>query len=1535
MKSRNKKRLLALVLCMVVAISNSSFIFASETGQAEYPQEAEVQTQDEAVADDMDVAAYAADEGQAVAEEQPAAVEQVVAEPAAEQETTAETPATEQPAAEAPAAEQPTIEAPAAEQPVAEASTVTESQNTEAGTITENEESEGNTSAEESIEEEDILSEATELKYEFRDAAGNIAETITAQIPEGAFKAHASEVTMEVEKLDAATDNHMKELIGKKLPENRVLGDYAFYQITFKVNGEKTDPEKLVNFTFEGSNLIVRDTDETNVCYLSPATDTVTQDELTNIISRENLEANLIAEGKTTEDLSEYQYSEVTLKEDNRTVNKVSLKGMKSTIYGFYVDEEPATLTYEDDSVVINVAEVREGAIPEGTSLSVIPVEKGTENYKAVEEKLNQKAEDEDYSVAGFLAYDITLIDKDGNKIEPDGNVKVTMDYKKEVIPENIENADSNLDVTVVHLEENAEGEVQQVVDMIADASEEATVETTDETKVTKAEFVTDSFSNYAIMWVGYDSTSGLPTIETVDHKNAGIKMTMTDMEGNNVDIKRRGTETYYRLGGEYGNGKIKPNLLKRTLDENGYPEAVNGQNLEGLFGDGKEVNHLFSLNTYNDTGYYEYSSFKNYAYLEDNGNFTVYDAIGTPKEENAYFYQRGNFMPYNNISANKVSKNKQWYDEDGNKLYPNYAGVKDENRNWIYQPYQDPSAKTLYKTDGTNYQFGMYMTANFIQPKAGKVKSPKDNTSNDMIFEFNGDDDLWIYIDGILVLDIGGVHDAHSGYINFSTGEVGWYDCKTGETPALTRSTIKDLFEKAEASTNGFKDNTFSDYSKHTFKMFYMERGGGASNLHMKFNLQVVPEGSVEVKKELSNTDKEQYSSETYKFKVYAQKSTATDSKGNETYGDIYEVLKSATYKGTTTPINFAGDGTFELKAGESAMFDNLKANRKYYVEEVSIDTTKYDKVEINGDEKSASTTVQTDKQTVESRPRVVYTNHCSDANSRELQITKKMKDNKVVIDTFSFKIQLSNSAGTLVPYANGDYYLKDAEGNYYYYNDEGELTSNRSTAKICGRTTAEGDVEDVPVDYTVVVKNLLAGTNFKVEEVNLDTRTYSDPVKTVNSTTCGPRQVTDADGTIVLQKDAKITITNEIKNSLGPEDPFIEVTKTFTGLTKDQVYELATANPPYQITVTNGDRTEPLVMETDSTKFSKKLTGSGTTWTYTWTIPNCSTGTYNVEESNYNKSGYQVTPTINGKTADNETVTTEKAQITYSGWSVTPCNQNDYTVSKINLIVAELTRNFGYFVWTREPASISSRMAIIEKIKTVWNRASFDNCYFFSGMDQIESTLVFRGGHIRYDGENTMHFDDPKQWTKFATGNYTVDSGHDAEVEFTNTYSDLTADLDLKKISKNSDQLFLEGAEFQLYKKINTTNTFEKFGDSVTVYNEDTKIEFKNLKPGQYYLKETKAPEGYLLLEDKIYFKQEKGTIKLIDEDGAALPYGTEFWRLKEGNILTIKNQVLYDLPSTGHTGIFNILMSGILLMFAGILIIYKMKGKEVLKK
>ena len=116
------------------------------------------------------------------------------------------------------------------------------------------------------------------------------------------------------------------------------------------------------------------------------------------------------------------------------------------------------------------------------------------------------------------------------------------------------------------------------------------------------------------------------------------------------------------------------------------------------------------------------------------------------------------------------------------------------------------------------------------------------------------------------------------------------------------------------------------------------MERGAGASNLHMKFNLQVIPEGQVEVRKELENTDKEKYSNVKFAFQVYAQKIKSTDPKGNETYyDDEYELLDSATYKDSTEKVKFQdvtfNDTTYKkvfyLKPYESAIFSGLKANR------------------------------------------------------------------------------------------------------------------------------------------------------------------------------------------------------------------------------------------------------------------------------------------------------------------------------------------------------------------------------------------------------------------------------------------------------------------------------------------------------------------------------------------------------------------------------------------------------------------------------
>lgn len=233
MKSRNKKRLLALVLCMVVAISNSSFIFASETGQTEYPQEAEVQTQDEAVADDMDVAAYAADEGQAVAEEQPAAVEQVATEPAAEPEATAETqPA--QPVAEAPAAEQPTTEAPVAQEPAA-------APTEETAPAAEN-------TAAETPEGDATQAEAENQQLTWSQAVGNTTVNVTAEA--GALPADAQLSVTEITAEDEVKEIE-KAVEEKAIEEQFSIKNIFSYDIKFLVNGTEVQPTTPVQVSVD------------------------------------------------------------------------------------------------------------------------------------------------------------------------------------------------------------------------------------------------------------------------------------------------------------------------------------------------------------------------------------------------------------------------------------------------------------------------------------------------------------------------------------------------------------------------------------------------------------------------------------------------------------------------------------------------------------------------------------------------------------------------------------------------------------------------------------------------------------------------------------------------------------------------------------------------------------------------------------------------------------------------------------------------------------------------------------------------------------------------------------------------------------------------------------------------------------------------------------------------------------------------------------------------------------------------------------
>ena len=508
--------------------------------------------------------------------------------------------------------------------------------------------------------------------------------------------------------------------------------------------------------------------------------------------------------------------------------------------------------------------------------------------------------------------------------------------------------------------------------------------------------------------------------------------------------------------------------------------------------------------------------------------------------------------------------------------------------------------------------------------------------------------------------------------------------------------------------------------------------------------------------------------------------------------------------------------------------------------------------------------------------------------------------------------------------------------------------------------------------------VKNLPTSMQVNLSEANKWTYTWENlPDKYFYETTDGIKETaihytveevqTEATnafyGQVTESDDGKTTtILNKKKDQ--EDKPFIEVTKTFEGLTKTQIQELANSENPYTITLihTDTNTSKTLIMNAGKLNDILQSNDNKKVWTYTWKLEDCLDGTYKVSESNYGKDGYDVTVTVNGQQVTNWndfSVSTKQATIEEYKQSenTTTCSPKTFSIGKVNLIVAKLTANEGYFVWTNTPVSISERKEIVKLINDKIDgikgigfspEAELQKCYFYSG-NGIKDTLVFRNGEIKYDGQDKLTFDASKQWSMFAAGTYTFTETQNAEIQITNKYTEQTADLNLVKTSVNGTKF--DGAEFKLYKK-NDKEEYElqKFAytddsgkpqtkETIQVINTDTsEAELKNLPSGQYYLEEVKAPEACMLLADKIYFKQEKGVITLTDKDGAKLATSPTMWDLssKDGKYtLTVKNEIIYDLPSTGHSGIFNILMSGILLMFAGILIIYKMKGKEVLKK
>lgn len=387
---------------------------------------------------------------------------------------------------------------------------------------------------------------------------------------------------------------------------------------------------------------------------------------------------------------------------------------------------------------------------------------------------------------------------------------------------------------------------------------------------------------------MGYATTSAAMAADAgqTTEQKAGISLGLHDYDRSAINnnhalkFKNVGSEDYNSYVGE-GNGAYT-GIVNKTLT-NGYPTTTadkGSESLGYLFG-GKHDDEV--VTNYEPTG-----------------------GLLTLGEDGYYGFD---------ADSQKATYGK--YDKTPHKFTVSKRQCTNQSSTPCFAPFGDGS-------DDDRYSFGMNLGADFYMPKDGMVNNQP------MKFDFTGDDDVWVFIDGVLVLDLGGIHQALDGSIDFAADNGnGYIDYHGKQQSNENENENPPATSIAQAFTAAGKTWDPAAYKTHHLSFFYLERGDGGSNCKIRFNLPVKPSKAIDIEKETLGTiaaDKQ------FQFRLFVNGSSTP-------YQGKYSVYDASTNRLVQSNLQTSNDGVITLIKGQFARVqsDDFTDSTVYKVRELN----------------------------------------------------------------------------------------------------------------------------------------------------------------------------------------------------------------------------------------------------------------------------------------------------------------------------------------------------------------------------------------------------------------------------------------------------------------------------------------------------------------------------------------------------------------------------------------------------------------------